>query len=271
MKNLLVIYYSQTGRLKEITANFAKPWNKDYNIDFVEVKCPSIPFPMGYKQFFEVFPETVLKLPAEIHYTIPKKDYDCIILGFQPWFLHTSIPFCSFMQTEDFRNIVKNKPVILVEDSRNTWRNSLKEVIEETEKNAGNIKGIFVFRDTAKNRSGIFSLFGWLFTGKKKTEDKSSSVGGISSEIIDSADVYGTKAMEALNAAERVYTVIPHVEKEYTSIEYEQWAINKYLKWAKFIGKNNFKHRRLKMLIFRVWLLFMFFFLTPFIAKKGKK
>jgi len=270
MKNLLVIYYSQTGRLKEIISNFAKSWNDSFNIDFVEIKCDSIPFPMSYKQFFDVFPETVLKIPSEIHYTIQEKEYDCIILGFQPWFLHISVPINSFMQTDDFKKLVKNKPVILVADSRNTWRNGLNEVITETEKNAGNIKGSFVFRDIAKNRRGVARLLN-LLSGEKKSADKTSSVGGISQEIIDSASIYGAKALEALNEENRVYTIIPHVDEEVTSIKYEQWAIDKYSKWAKFISKNNFKHRKLRLLLFQTWLTFMFFVLSPLIRKRTKK
>jgi len=271
MKNLLVIYYSQTGQLKEIISNFVKPWNVSYNIDFVEIKSDAFSFPMRYKQFFDVFPETVLKLPSEIHYTINEKDYDCIILGFQPWFLHTSIPFNSFMQTDDFKKLVRNKPVILVVDSRNTWRNSLNEVIVETEKNAGNIKGMFAFRDTSKNRAGLFPLLHWLLTGKKESSFKALQGGGILQEVIDSADIYGTKALAALDDTDRTYIVIPHINEEFTSIKYEQWAIEKYLKWAKFISKNNFKYRRFKLFLFRVWILSIFFFVTPFISKRAKK
>jgi hypothetical protein len=269
VKNLLVIYYSQTGRLKEIISNFVKSWNGFFNIDFVEIKCDAIPFPMSYRQFFDVFPESVLKLPAKIDYTIQDKEYDCIVFGFQPWFLHTSIPINSFMQTDDFKKLVK-KTVILVSDSRNTWRNSLNEVITEVEKNGGNLKGSFIFRDTAKNRRGFFSLYNWL-SGKKKRIEKASSTGGISQEIIDSASIYGAKALEALNGENRVYCVIPHVDEEITSIKYEQYAIDKYLKWAKFIRKNNFKHRKFKLLLFKIWLLFMFFVMSPHISNKTKE
>jgi hypothetical protein len=275
MKKLLVIYYSQTGRLKEIISNFTKPWSSYYNIDFVEIKCAAIPFPMSYNQFFEIFPETVLKLPLPIDYTLNETDYDCIIWGFQPWFVHISIPINSFIQTGDFRKIVKNKPVILVVDSRSTWRNSLKEVIEATEANAGNIKGTFVFRDTEKNRSGLLSLLD-LLSGKKKAMSEASPK-IILQEVIDSAGVYGAKALETLNEANHIDTIIPHIgkgfdiDKEFASIQYEQHFIDKYQKWAAFISKNNFKHRKFKLFLFKGWLSFVFFILTPLIAKKVKK
>ena len=59
MKNILVIYYSQTGQLKEIISNFLLSWTACH-IDCVEIKSDKFRFPMSYRQFFDVFPETVL-------------------------------------------------------------------------------------------------------------------------------------------------------------------------------------------------------------------
>ncbi|MDR0680837.1 MAG: hypothetical protein LBG15_03140 [Dysgonamonadaceae bacterium] len=63
MNKLFVAYYSQTGQLKEIISNFITPWKKDFIIDSVEIICDKFGFPVTYKQFFDVFPETVLKIP----------------------------------------------------------------------------------------------------------------------------------------------------------------------------------------------------------------
>ena len=38
MRNILVIYYSQTGQIKEISTNFLKPMSLDFSVDFVEIK-----------------------------------------------------------------------------------------------------------------------------------------------------------------------------------------------------------------------------------------
>ncbi|MDR1583779.1 MAG: hypothetical protein LBS55_11095 [Prevotellaceae bacterium] len=270
MKNILVIYYSQTGQLKEIISNFLTSWTACH-IDCVEIKSDEFSFPMSYKQFFAAFPESALQLPCKIQYEISEKEYDCIILGFQPWFLHPSIPFQSFMQTDDFRRIVRNKPVILVMDARNSWRNCLNEVIAETEKNGGTIRGIYVFRDTAKNHAGFIALCYWLFTGRKKSPFKRLPAGGVDREIIDCANVYGGDALKAMRDVKCVYTVIPHVDEEFTSIKYEQYAVNKYAKWAVFIGKDNFKYRRVKMFLFRLWILYTFFVLSPIVSKRSKK
>ncbi len=271
MKNLLVVYYSQTGQLKDIILHFIKPFENTYHIDFAEIKCEEFVFPITCKQFFDVFPEAVLKIPCGIEVKIEDKNYDAIILGFQPWFLHTSIPFNSFMQTERFKNLVKGKPVILVMDSRNSWRNALHEVSTTVENFQGIIKGRYVFRDTSKNFRGFLALCYWLFTGKKKSPCKSIPQGGIEQEVINHAGLHGQSALSSFNSSDSVYSVIPSVSEEYTSLGYEQYAIAKYEKWASFIGKDNFRHRRFRLTLFRIWILFMLAFAAPVISRINKK
>lgn len=38
MKNVLVVYYSQTGQLAEILNNFLLPMSADYHVDYAEIK-----------------------------------------------------------------------------------------------------------------------------------------------------------------------------------------------------------------------------------------
>ncbi len=204
----------------------------------------------------------------KIQYSIPAdKEYDCVMLGFQPWFLHVSIPFNSFMQTEDFARVVKNKPVVLIADSRNTWRNAVDEVMLETKRNGGDVRGIFAYRDVNKNRQGFLQSYRWVSSGKKK----SFSI-GVHQKVIDAADINGAQALAAVRENDGVYyKVIPDIFNDaYTSIEYEQHIIKRYKKWAKFISKNNFKNRKNRMFLFTIYMCFVFFVLTPFIARKGR-
>ncbi len=271
-RNLLVVYYSQTGQLKEIALNFVKSFERFYNIDFAEIKCKNYNFPITYKQFFDVFPESVLKIPCDIEVEIPDKEYQLVVLAFQPWFLHTSVPFNSFMQTERFKNLVKGKQVILLMNSRNSWRNSLQEVTEVVESQHATIRGKYVFRDTSKNFRGFLALCYWLFTGKKKSPYKWMPQGGIEQNIMDKIELLGKGAYMYFCSGDPCYIIIPSLKKnEFTSLEYEQYAIAKYKKWANFIAKNNFKHRNAKLALFRVWILFMLTFVAPLFSKANKR
>ena len=87
MKNVLVIYYSQSGQLKEIIDNIIKPFDKqDITTDFLQIQMKNdFPFPWDKDSFFGVFPESFLQIPQEIK-PIPeyffKKSYDLIILAY---------------------------------------------------------------------------------------------------------------------------------------------------------------------------------------------
>lgn len=270
MKNAVVVYYSQTGQLKQILYNFIKPWREKYNIDFIEITCEEYTFPLSWHHFFDTFPESVLKIPCEITYQIKKKDYDLVILGFQPWFVHTSIPFYSFMIANDTAELINNREVVLVMDSRNSWRNCLKEVEEQVQKYNGSIRGKYVFRDTAKNIPSLISLFIWLFTGKKKQFNKKLPMPGIDPHIMNKASTYGRLALNSLDDSKTKYVLVPHVGEEFTSIGYERYAIDKYKKWAVFVRSNNKLLRRLKLILFELWVLFTIIFLSASIAKKSK-
>ena len=63
MKNVLVVYYYQTGQLAEILNNFLLPISADYHVDYTEIKTSRYAFPLTWKSMYEMFPESVLQMP----------------------------------------------------------------------------------------------------------------------------------------------------------------------------------------------------------------
>ena len=60
-KNILVIYYSQTGQLEDIVKNVAKPFenNEQYKVTYYNIKLKQdFPFPWSGDVFFNTFPES---------------------------------------------------------------------------------------------------------------------------------------------------------------------------------------------------------------------
>ena len=122
---ILVLYYSQTGQLREILDSLFSIITKDCEIDIVEIKpVKKFPFPWTADSFFNCMPECVQQIAEEIHpIQYPRNDYDLIVLGYQPWFLSPSLPFTSFLKSP-YAAILRNKPVITVVGSRNMWLNA---------------------------------------------------------------------------------------------------------------------------------------------------
>ncbi|MCD7931068.1 MAG: hypothetical protein LUH15_06725 [Tannerellaceae bacterium] len=236
MRNVLVIYYSQTGQLEEIVQNLTQSFQKDYSLTYVKVACDQFKFPLTFRSFFEVFPESMLQIPCKFLADIPPKEYDIIVLGFQPWFVNLSIPINSLLADAGFQALVKGKQVILVQDSRNTWRNSLHQAKTRIEEAGGTVCSSFTFRDVNKNLASLFSLFGWLFKGNKQYF-KRLPVAGINPTHINQAKVLGAEAIRSLDADYRDF-IIPEAGSEFTSLEYEQFALNRYKKMGNlYYGK----------------------------------
>src|SRR4051812_7176999 len=126
MKNILVIYYSQTGQTKEVMEKLLQPLQNhaDMSLTYCEIKPKTpYPFPWTALQFFDAFPESVLDIPCELEYpTIDlSKKYDLIVLAYQIWYLSPSIPINSFLQSQDAKALFNNTPVVTIISCRNMW------------------------------------------------------------------------------------------------------------------------------------------------------
>ena len=95
MKKVLVLYYSQTGQLKNVLDNFvSKLGDESVKVDMKAIE-PKIkyPFPWSFYNFFDEFPEAVHMDGCDIEEIRGlEEDYDLIILGYTVWYMAPSIP-----------------------------------------------------------------------------------------------------------------------------------------------------------------------------------
>ena len=68
MKEVLIIYYSQTGQLFDILQNIASTISSEkVNISYCEIlPKKKFPFPWKQEEFYGAFPETFLQIPAAL-------------------------------------------------------------------------------------------------------------------------------------------------------------------------------------------------------------
>ncbi|SSY94563.1 Uncharacterised protein [Aggregatibacter aphrophilus] len=122
-KHILVVSYSQTGQLNELTKHFLQPL-KQQNVIIEECQIhPLKPyvFPWKFMSFFNQFPESVHLIPAPIEPpTLERKTYDLVIIAYSVWFLSPSQPITAFLQSEQAKAL-KNTPVITLIGCRNMW------------------------------------------------------------------------------------------------------------------------------------------------------
>lgn len=266
MERILVVYYSQTGQLKKILKNFCQNQGHGYIFDFIEITTSQYVFPLTWWKMFDMFPESVLQVPCEISYNKPNlQKYDVIVLGFQTWFLHLSLPMLSFIRSQDFNSFVSKKKVCLIMDCRNSWKEAMKTMENAVITNGGNIIGKHVFSNTCGNFMGVISILNWFFTGKKKKSFLPEA--GVSQNEIERARVYGYNYWIESKKPELI--IYPFGNKLMAS-NLEDFAMNKFHRWANYI-KLDYKYRNIKLILFMFWIVGALLFIAPFKSSKMAK
>ncbi|MFC2176246.1 dialkylresorcinol condensing enzyme DarA [Bacteroidota bacterium] len=169
---VLVLYYSQTGQLKDIISNCLSPLlnSKTVEVDLVPVITKHrFPFPWTRLTFFNAFPESVFGVPFELESleVDTTKDYDLIILSYTVWYLNPSIPISSLLQHETAKTIFNGKPVITLIGSRNMWVLAQEKVKRHLQNLNAKLIGNVVLIDRNPNLVSIITIIRWMFYGKK--------------------------------------------------------------------------------------------------------
>ncbi len=195
-KNILVIYYSQTGQLEDIVKNIARPFenNEQYKVTYYNIKLKEdFPFPWPSDVFFNTFPESYLQIPSEI---FPPSDevlntkFDLILFGYQVWYLTPSIPVISFLKSGFAENILKDTPIITISGTRNMWMLSQEKLKVYLKNMNAKLVGNIALVDRHDNYTSVLTILRWLTTGKKEASGMLPAA-GISQEEIDGAGKYG--------------------------------------------------------------------------------
>ena len=147
MKNVLVVYYSQSGQLESIARNIAKPLldSAEINVVFHEIQLEKpFPFPWNTEAFFDVFPESFLQIPTTLKPVSPEilnTKFDLILLNYQVWYLSPSIPINSFLKSPEAKILLNNTPVITISGSRNMWILAQEKIKKLLKQNNAQLKG----------------------------------------------------------------------------------------------------------------------------------
>lgn len=172
MKKVLVISYSQTGQLHDILDSLLAPLEQATDITVTRHTIRSeveYPYPWPKDRFFDVFPESALGIPDKlqpIDTDILAQDYDLIILGYQVWFLSPSIPFNSFLMSEQGKQLLQGKSVMTVIGCRNMWFTAQEKVKRLLLEADARLVGNAVFVDRHINHVSLITIVRWLIGGK---------------------------------------------------------------------------------------------------------
>jgi len=280
MKNVLVVYYSQSGQLLEIAKNVTKELreSEEVNLSFYEIKLKEdFPFPWSKNEFYDAFPETFLQIPSELtdlENPVLQQKYDLIIFAYQVWYLSPSIPANSFLKSEIAKKLLKNTPVITLIGARNMWIQAQEKVKKLLVDVNAQLVGHIALVDRHINHISVITIVHWMFNGDKNKRFLGLfPKPGVSQKDIDESvkfspiilmhllqNKYDTLQSNLLKlGAVKIKPFLVLVDKRANVI---------FSKWANFIvskGRAKGAERRSLVMLFSRYLMFAIWCIAPIV------
>ena len=273
-KHILVISYSQTGQLNELTQHFLQPL-KQQNVLIEECQLrPLQPytFPWKFMPFFNQFPESVHLMPAPIEPpTLKRKTYDLVIIAYSVWFLSPSQPITAFLQSEQ-ANVLKNTPVITLIGCRNMWLMAQEKMKKMLTALDVNLIGNVVKTDQSNSWASFITTPAWMLSGNKRYFSWLPSA-GISDDELRDIQRFGTKLAETLNANQplndRLFRHMGAVKIDEKLMMSEKVGHRSFYLWGKLLlkcGQISSCFRRTVLYFYILFLIILILTVVPLSA-----
>ncbi len=278
MKEVLVIYYSQTGQLFDIIQNIVKTVKEtDIHITYHEIVLEKpFAFPWKEEDFLDAFPDSFLQIPHRINAPEPEvlnKKYDLIILGHQVWYLSPSIPVNSFLKSEAAKKLLKDTPVVTVIGARNMWyqaQEKLKRLLLECD---AHLVGNVALTDRNINHISVITIEYWMLKGKKDRMWGIFPKPGVSEKDILEATKFGHPIKEAIKTDD--YTNLQDKLLKLNAVKIRPALIPTdkrgnviFSKWAALVMKKSKAgeaSRKRWLKAFKYYLLFAIWVIAPIV------
>lgn len=268
MKQILVLYYSQSGDVAHSAKSFVKFLEESEEVNLVweciQPKC-QYPYPWNFYQFFDVFPECINGEPPEIKPVSfnPDEKFDLIILAYQVWFLSPSLPIQGFLKSE-YARVLRDTKVITLVGCRNMWHSASERMKKMISKLGGIHLDNVVITHQGLPLATFITTPRLLLTGKK---DKAFGIlppGGFRHEDIDSLSRFGKHLANHLDTLSQqsnqpLLNGLSAVEVNQNYVIPEWIGQQLYRPWAKivrFFGKSGSGTRKPIVLLFGIQLIF---------------
>ena len=270
MKRVLVVYYTQSGQLKEIIDSVLSPLT-EVTIDFLPIDTATpFSFPWTDDTFFDAFPESYLQIPQPLQpFNLPHTDYDLVILGYQVWYLSPSIPLSSFLQHPEAKKLLSGKPVITISGTRNMWVMAHQKVKKLLTDCGAHLVGNIALTDRHHNHISVITIVQWLFSGdKNKRYLGVFPKAGVADKDKQGASVYGTLIAPHLQTGD--YNGLQQEIVAHGGVHYKRFLLSAEKKgnrlfgiWAKMIYGS--KKRKFLLKCFHIYLYIAIWVLMPIV------
>jgi len=274
LKTVLVINYSQTGQLAEITAQVIAPLRAAGHQVHLETLVPekAFPWPWPMVDFIDAFPECVQLDPPPLKpLSIPAdRQFDLVILTYQVWYLAPALPMTAFLKSPAGQRLIKGKPVVTLVACRNMWLSAQETMQRLIAEAGGQLRDHLAFTDQGHALATFITTPRWVLTGRRDRFLGLPPAGVAPAEIrqasrfgralADALDRDQEKSGEPMLAGLRAATVNPRLALS------ERAGHRAFRVWSKLIrafGKRGQWRRRPILLVFVLYLITLIVTVVP--------
>ena len=274
-KKIALFYYTQTGQALHIAEKICEPLETAGCVIVRKPIVPEEPFPFPWTAmgFYQAFPESRLGIPCRLKPVdlSDVMDADLVLVAGQSWYLSWSIPLHAFFQSEEIRNYLKGRDIVVSMGCRNMWVNTQQKTREYIREAGGNYVGFISLQDKTANLISVITIIRWLFYDKKKATWLLPAA-GVAPEDISHATVYGQIIQDAMMRNDLSGMQEKLMEKNAVTFLPSVYFIEKkgssmWGGWARFVlKKGGYKDpkRELRLHLFSVFLFFVLYVVSPF-------
>ena len=273
VKNVLVVYYSQTGQLTRMVEQFIEPLQAEHtvNLELLPVEPQqAYPFPWPFFTFFNTFPETVHLQPAPIVEPLFRQsDYDLVVIAYTVWFLSPSQPISAFVQHPAAARVLRDTPVVTLIGCRNMWLMAQEKMKGMLAAVGARLVDNVVKIDACNSAWSFVTTPLWMLTGKKKGAAWMPAAGIADAEITDCRR-FGARIAEVLATSARIEA--PMLQQMGAArvnerlILSEKFANRSFYLWGKLLlvlGKKSAVLRRAVLCFYIVFLIAIILTVVP--------
>jgi hypothetical protein len=177
-RSVLFVYYTytqQTLKVVEAMAEVLRDRGVEVRLAGIEFTDPryahrfkEFPMPHPLREVVGMIPPELRRATGEIRIpdVVTEREYDLVCIGSPTWWLSTSVPIRSFLESETAARVFKRKRFAVAVVCRRYWRHNLKTVRRlGTERGGVFVDGIHFRYEGGQVRS-LLSLLSYLGSGE---------------------------------------------------------------------------------------------------------
>ena len=274
-KRILVLSYSQTGQLAEITQSIVAPLQlSGHFVVHIETLRPvkPYPFPWRFFSFLDAFPEAAhMVAPALLPLSLTgDEDFDLVILPYQVWFLAPSLPITAFLKHPLAKKLLTGKPVVTVIACRNMWMLAHEKMKHMLADCGARLLDNIALVDPSPTMTTLLTTPLWLLSGRRDFLP-GLPIAGVDAASIKATSRFGVALRDALqNSLEQgtapLLTGLKAADSDPSLLFSEKAGARSFFLWGKLlrsVGEPGQLQRRPFLLLYVIFLIALILTIVP--------